>query len=228
MDRMAFSASPRMPTLTRSQLNSVSVACKFCPIRALTATTAILLGVRIFARRSGTIHLELLSQDQSVSGGPFLWTHHAQSRLIAVEGLDENEPQAMWRAEHSGYAERGGPIHQRTVILERAERVITICDETHGCRDGFAPARLAFHFGPNVECCLESGCAKLSWPGGHAELELPQVLSWTLHRGQTNPPLGWYSPSFDVKIPSFTLLGAGNARDGLPIISRLRILEPAR
>lgn len=172
--------------------------------------------------------LELMSQDQSVSGGPFLWTSHAQSRLIAVNGLDANSPQAMWRAEHSGYAERGGPVHQRTVILERAERVMTICDETHGCRDGFTPARLAFHFGPNVECWLESGCAKLFWPGGHAELELPQVLNWTLHRGQTNPPLGWYSPSFDVKIPSFTLLGAGNAQDGLPIISRLRILEPAK
>jgi hypothetical protein len=172
--------------------------------------------------------LELMSQDQSVSGGPFLWTHHAQSRLIEVKGLDENAPQAMWCAEHSGYAERGGPVHRRTVILERAVRVMTICDETHGCRDGFTPARLAFHFGPNVECCLKSGCAQLSWPGGRAKLELPQMLSWTLHRGQTNPPLGWYSPSFDVKIPSVTLLGAGNARDGLPIISRLRVLEPAK
>ena len=32
--------------------------------------------------------LELLSQDQSVSGGPFLWTSHAQSKLIEVSGLD--------------------------------------------------------------------------------------------------------------------------------------------
>ena len=134
----------------------------------------------------------------------------------------------MWCAEHLGYVERGGPVHRRTVILERDKRVLTICDETHGCRYGFAPARLAFHFGPNVECWLEPGCAKLSWPGGRAELELPQTLSWTLHGGQTNPPLGWYSPTFHVKIPSFMLLGAGNAQNGLSIISRLRILEPAR
>jgi hypothetical protein len=169
-----------------------------------------------------------MSQDQSVSGGPFLWTHHAQSHLIAVEGLDENAPQAMWRAEHLGYAETGGPVHQRTVTLARAERVMTICDQIQCVRDGFVPARLAFHFGPSVKCWLESGYAKLCWPGGHAKLELPHVLSWTLHRGETNPPLGWYSPSFDVKIPSFTLLGAGNARDGLPIISRLYVLEPAK
>ena len=171
--------------------------------------------------------LELMSRDQSVSGGPFLWTNHAQSRLIAVEGLDEFAPHARWQAEHSGYVSRGGPIHRRTVTLERTTRVLTICDMIRGSRGGSPPARLAFHLGPNVACRLELGCAMLSWPGGSAELELSQALNWTLHCGQVNPPLGWFSPSFVVKKSTVTLLGVNPALEGPPIVSRLRIIRIA-
>jgi hypothetical protein len=44
-----------------------------------------------------------------------------------------------------------------------------------------------------------------------AVLELPSGLSWTAHRGETNPPLGWYSAGFGRKQPAVTLLGNGFA-----------------
>jgi hypothetical protein len=40
-------------------------------------------------------------------------------------------------------------------------------------------------------------------------MELPSELSWTAHRGEIDPPLGWYSAGFGRKEPSTTLVGSG-------------------
>src|SRR5262249_3720795 len=64
--------------------------------------------------------LELLGQAQSTPGGPFLWTEHAQTRLISADGLDETLPQARWEAEHTGYKTQAGCVHRRTVVLCRS------------------------------------------------------------------------------------------------------------
>jgi hypothetical protein len=168
--------------------------------------------------------LELLSQDQSISGGPFLWTSHAQSRLINVSGLGESSPHATWQAEHSGYVERGGPVHRRTVILDRGNLIVKITDRIDdGCLD-WVPARLAFHLGPGVECNLVAKSAKLSWKGGDGDLKLPDELDWSLHRGETNPPLGWYSSSFCRKTPATTLIGAGRIAKGSELVTRFQIV----
>jgi len=42
-----------------------------------------------------------------------------------------------------------------------------------------------------------------------AVMELPSELSWTAHRGEIDPPLGWYSAGFGRKEPSTTLVGSG-------------------
>ena len=46
--------------------------------------------------------IEVGGQDQSSSGGPFLWTRHAQSTLIELE-RDERGEITAWSAEHDGY-----------------------------------------------------------------------------------------------------------------------------
>jgi hypothetical protein len=175
--------------------------------------------------RSSLAHntLEILAQDQSISGGPFLWTKHAVSKLLMVDGLEEDAPRAVWRAEHDGYVSRGGPVHRRTVTLDRRERVLTIDDEIRPSRLGSTPVRFAFHLGPTVDCKLASFGARLSWPHGTAQLELPETLTWSFHRGEIDPPMGWYSLSFGVKRPSFTLLGHGNVNPCTPLQTRLRI-----
>jgi uncharacterized heparinase superfamily protein len=179
---------------------------------------------KYFRSTIGHNTLELLSQDQSISGGPFLWTNIAQARLIRVAGLDESSPQAIWQAEHSGYVERGGHIHRRTVSLNRDNLAIKITDQIDDGRMGSVPARLAFHLGPSVECDLTATSAILLWRGGGGELELPGELRWSLHRGLTEPPLGWYSSSFGKKTPTFTLVGTGRISEGLELVTRLKIL----
>jgi hypothetical protein len=144
-----------------------------------------------------------------VSGGPFLWTRHAVTKVLDVRTPDEGP--SRWTAAHDGYAPA---VHRRTVELDGD--VLKIVDEVLG--DSRPAARLAFHLGPAVTVRLEGNVAHLSWPGTStgsvapvhtAVMELPSELSWTAHRGELDPPLGWYSAGFGRKEPSTTLVGSG-------------------
>ena len=71
----------------------------------------------------------------------------------------------------------------------------------------------------------------LSWPtlsavpassaAGAARLELPPGLQWSLHRGETDPILGWYSPGLGRRVPAYTLLGRGTSASGVALTTRL-------
>jgi hypothetical protein len=86
---------------------------------------------------------------------------------------------------------------------------------------------VSFPLGPAVELELAGATAELTWPGRdgrrrQAVLELPDVLTWTAGRGRHDPPLGWYSPDFGVKVPAWVLQGAGRVRRPIAMVSVLR------
>jgi hypothetical protein len=56
-------------------------------------------------------------------------------------------------------------------------------------------------------------------------MELAPQLRWTLHRGETDPILGWYSRGLGHRTPAYTLLGCGNVAAGTPLTSRLQFLD---
>jgi hypothetical protein len=60
---------------------------------------------------------------------------------------------------------------------------------------------------------------------GEARLELPSGLQWSLHRGETNPILGWYSPGLGRRVPSFSLVGRGRSEPDAPFATRLEFSE---
>lgn len=155
-----------------------------------------------FRSTAGHNTLELSGADQSVSGGPFLWTKHATTKVIAA-----GTP-SRWSAEHDGYSPA---VHRRSVELEDSK--LHILDEVRF--DEARPRRLAFHFGPAVAVVLSGETATLSWTvdgqDRGASMELPPQLTWSAHRGETSPPLGWYSAGFGRREPVWTLLGTGTA-----------------
>jgi len=116
--------------------------------------------------------------------------------------------------------------HRRSVRLDRASRTIDIIDEIDG--DGHE-VRLAFHLGPEVEVEFHDGRAMLGWPGastpGAARLTLPPQLRWGVHRGETDPILGWYSPGLGQRVPASTFLGYGQCTPGVPLRTRLEFLD---
>jgi hypothetical protein len=167
--------------------------------------------------RSTAAHntLQLDGEEQSVPSGPFGWAGRADGRTIHVSGLDAGGL-AEWQGAHNGYARLRPPAeHRRRVRLDREARSLTIEDEVIG--EGVHACRLAFHLGPQVECRLEGSAAFLEWctaggPRG-ALLQLPPSLRWEAIRGRFDPPGGWYSPSFGIRVPATTLVGAGEVGD---------------
>ncbi|MEU6235127.1 alginate lyase family protein, partial [Kitasatospora sp. NPDC047058] len=151
--------------------------------------------------------LELDGGDQSVSGGPFLWTRHARSRVLLADTSDARV--ARWCAEHDGYRPS---VHRRRVELTAASRELRVVDEVRGPRRA---VRLAFHLGPAVTADLTGNRAVLTWTRDgedrSAVLDLPGQLEWRAHHGETDPPLGWYSPGFGRREPATTLVGTGFA-----------------
>ncbi|MEV7568947.1 alginate lyase family protein [Streptomyces tanashiensis] len=148
--------------------------------------------------------------DQSESGGPFLWTRHARSRVLVADASEDGV--SRWCAEHDGY---GDAVHRRRVELTAASRELRVVDEVRGAR---GTVRLAFHLGPEITAELVGNRAVLTWTRDgedrSAVLDLPGQLSWRAHRGESHPPLGWYSAGFGRKEPSTTLVGTGRA-DGV-------------
>lgn len=164
---------------------------------------------RYFRSTLGHNTLELDGEDQSVSGGPFLWTRHARSRVLDVRPSATGV--SHWCAEHTGYR---GAVHRRRVELDAERRELRVTDEVRGPRRA---VRLAFHLGPAVTAELSGNRAELTWSregeARTAVLDLPGRLTWRAHRGESDPPLGWYSPGFGRKEPATTLIGSGFTED---------------
>ncbi len=167
--------------------------------------------------RSTVAHntLELGGEDQSLSGGPFLWLRHAPARIVEVVTID-GEESTRWSAEHAGYRRLDPPVtHRRSVELNAERRRIEVIDRVETA--GRHLLRMAFHLGPMICVDLEQP-ARLSWPTadgtGSATLSLPSGLEWSAHRAETYPVLGWYSDRFGVKQPTTTLIGVGRCDAG--------------
>jgi Heparinase II/III-like protein/Heparinase II/III N-terminus len=159
---------------------------------------------------------EIGGQSQSLEGGPFMWLRHAQTGEVEVP-----DPAMCWAAEHDGYARLSPPArHRRSVRLDHAARSIEITDVIGSAGHEI---RLAFHFGPQIEVELVDTDAILTWlsASNAARMELPRQLRWTLHRGETEPILGWYSPGLGHRVPAFTLLGSGLSVQEVPLTTRL-------
>lgn len=168
---------------------------------------------RYFRSTLGHNTVQLDGGDQSVSGGPFLWTRHARSRVLAADASGASfAGTARWCAEHDGYRPS---THRRRVELTARKRELRVVDEVRGARRA---VRLAFHLGPAISADLVGNRAELTWSRDgedrSALLVLPGELSWRAHRGETEPPLGWYSAGFGRKEPTTTLVGTGVA-DGV-------------
>jgi len=162
--------------------------------------------------------------NQSVEGGPFLWVRHATGKVIDVQDIGDA---VEWTAQHDGY-QRLSPAtwHRRCVRLDRASRSIDIADEISG---GGHTVRMAYHLGPDISAELDGTRAILRWSrdetSGAAWLELPDSLHWTLHKGETDPILGWYSSGLGHRVPAFTLLGSGRSTPREPLSTRLEFLD---
>jgi Heparinase II/III-like protein/Heparinase II/III N-terminus len=182
-----------------------------------------------FRSTRGHNTLELAGRDQSTSGGPFMWTRHARTRPLGTAGV-EGGSTAIWSAEHDGYrSRRPRAVHRRMVILERPIGTLTIVDDVGA--DAAVAARLSWHLGPAVRCEFDGRVTRLAWFTRLGEvralLVLPEQLEWTVHEGELDPPLGWFSPSFGVRVPAVTLVGTGTVSPRTELRTVLALMPDA-
>lgn len=169
--------------------------------------------------------VEVDGADQVMSAGPFLWSGRADAAGDTVTTTAGGSQ--AWSAHHTAYARLDPELrHDRQVELDEDGGRLSVRDTlmsgtTHR-------ARLSWHLGPAVTAELGDGVAHLSWEGRGGEshqgrLTLPSGLTWSTHRGESDPPLGWYSPRFGTRVPSTTLVGVGEWQGLLELRSTLHL-----
>jgi hypothetical protein len=146
--------------------------------------------------------------DQSVSGGPFLWTQRANARCVSFESGVESD---RLIAEHDGYTRLADPVlHRREILYVRSAALIRVTDHIH-CRSEHR-LEMFWHFAP--DCAVTLGDAVASIVSGPVTVTLrwPEPFEAELVRGREAPALGWYSARFDEKVPTSTLVVRGRVQ----------------
>jgi hypothetical protein len=145
--------------------------------------------------------------DQSVSGGPFMWTRHATARLLAA---DPGAGSAV--AEHSGYLRLRDPVlHRRAVMLAEGLPLVVV-DSIAAAGEHDIAVSWPLH--PDLDLARPSpagGGFALVRDGApvariaHGSSDGP--LHDTAVRGDVETDLGWWSDRLEERRPSWLVGG---------------------
>lgn len=164
--------------------------------------------------------LRVDGQDQSLSGGNFLWLEKAQSHCDVWQSSPDEDVLEAW---HDGYRRLADPvIHRRRIVVDKAARRIVIEDrlEMRGEHD----IELFFHCGE--QCQVEHLAAGyvLTNDSRSLLLRLPRAAnsSHRICRGELAPILGWVSRHFDQKEATTTLKWSARLSGKVRLVSELQ------
>lgn len=145
------------------------------------------------------------SQDQSTMGGPFMWLKKAKTQVEKlVQDSDGNVKRLV--ASHDGYSRlTDSVLHRRTFYYSQGSYKLEILDEI--LADQEHEIEVFFHFHPAVETQYCSEGILLFRDSVRLRLQLDPVLQVSLHHGEEDPVLGWYSAGYDNKQPTWTVRG---------------------
>lgn len=164
------------------------------------------------------------AQDQSVSGGSFMWLKHAKARCLSWES---NETHDRWLAEHDGYLRLSDPVrHQRQLMLDKIANRITVTDNLE-CKHQHM-VEMHWHFSETCSVFIDEEHAHIDTPDVSLLLRWPNGLSARLACGEDAPPMGWISKSLDVKIPSKSVVVTGSVVGAWQGMTTIEIINKKR
>lgn len=138
--------------------------------------------------------------DQSLSGGNFMWLHHANAKCLK---WDDNNKITHFEAMHDGYNRLSDPVlHHRSIIFNKQKQIFTIID-TLDCNGEHVVERW-WHFSEFCEIKRIGQEIVVSNDGIKINLKLEEQLSVEIseYKGSVEPIAGWISRKFDKKEPS--------------------------
>lgn len=166
--------------------------------------------------------IRINEQDQAKSTGPTMWVRHYQPRVIYHE---TNETKDTVVAQHNGYRHLGA-THRRELSLDKTNGIVRIVDTIELDRPGNYTLDVPLHLHPSVTASAHNGAWVLATKGARNVTVYPdKALTVTAITGETNPILGWYSASFQVKCPTTTLLGQVEINQSTQLITEIAVGE---
>ena len=144
--------------------------------------------------------------NQAEIKGPFLWS---DKYYVHTEHAVMSNNQLKIKAEHDGYYRNEMVLtHTRDLSWHPLLKKCIIKDELIG--NGNYNAELLFHVHPDRKVIKEpSNTFRIFGNGYNLVIKFSSHFKCRVACGETNPPLGWFSPVLGEKIPSPTIIAKG-------------------
>lgn len=143
--------------------------------------------------------------DQAKSTGPTMWIDHYQPEVLHHESHPDLDTVL---ATHNGY-EKLGVTHQREIVLDKKQEKIIITDQIFVKDHRQHLLEIPLHLHPVVQIKQINAHEFLLRAQGarRVHVKTDNALEVSLIKGQTEPVLGWFSPSFRIKEPTTVVYG---------------------
>jgi hypothetical protein len=157
--------------------------------------------------------------DQSVSGGRFMWLRKAR---VAIERMPHSPGIFDFRGAHDGYLRLADPVrHIRAVQFDERTLALTVTDELAAATTH--QVEQFWHFAPDLDVRLDGNSLQVQGQGfSMSGAVVGAGLGLELVKGQENPPLGWFSGSYETKQPN-NVLKITTSFSSVPIQCRFTI-----
>lgn len=138
--------------------------------------------------------------DQAVQETSFMWSHPYKVKLL---GMSEQGDELLVKANHDGYSRLKEKVWHGRLILFANKTDFLIEDSFYG--EGIHKFELNYHLHPGALLTKSGDWWLISINGVELFLKLTDEPDFILVNGQKDPLLGWYSPSYGIKIKSGVL-----------------------
>ncbi len=138
--------------------------------------------------------------DQAVQETGFIWSGPYESVL---EKSKEKGGEVFVQASHNGYSALKEPVIHKRSVLHFDKTGFVVKDAFSG--EGIHSFELNFHLHPDAVCNEEDGWLVIDHQGERILLKLLGKHSFKFYSGEEDPPFGWYSPNYGIKMKSGVL-----------------------
>jgi uncharacterized heparinase superfamily protein len=140
--------------------------------------------------------------DSSESGGPFLWTRHAATRILTADA-----EAGIVVAEHDGYESLEDPVsHRRTVLALGEGESIVVIDRLEARGTHHSSQRWPLYPALDLhERTIDKVVARGEKAGLLLAVASSRPFLLNAVRGQADPPAGWWSARLESSTPSWLL-----------------------